>query len=148
MDPDPDPEDTKSTGSEVISNPSLLDEKKQIEKYISENKLKGSYTPSGLYVVIDDPGIGEFPKSTSTVNLEYTGYLLNGQKFDGTESGHPVEISLMRVIQGWVEGIPKFKPGGKGKLIIPSAIGYGSSGNGPIPPNSPIVFDIKMVSWK
>jgi FKBP-type peptidyl-prolyl cis-trans isomerase len=49
------------------------------------------------------------------------------------------------VIPGWTSGIPYFKEGGYGKLLIPSALGYGPSGSGSIPPNTVLVFDVKLI---
>ncbi|MBK8146392.1 MAG: FKBP-type peptidyl-prolyl cis-trans isomerase [Bacteroidetes bacterium] len=66
-------------------------------------------------------GTGGSPTVNSIVKVEYTGYLLNGEKFDGTDAGQPIEFGLNQVIQGWREGIPKYQKGGKGKLIIPSS---------------------------
>lgn len=123
-------------------------ERKQIEDYVSAHNLKGQFTSSGLYYTIDDAGSGGNPGSNSTVTVEYTGTLLNGSKFDGTTTGKPIEFGLGQVIQGWQEGIPKFQKGGKGKLIIPSALGYGKSNLPGIPRNSVLVFDVYLVNWK
>jgi FKBP-type peptidyl-prolyl cis-trans isomerase FkpA len=49
------------------------------------------------------------------------------------------------VIRGWQLGIPEFKTGGFGKLIIPSSLAYGPSGSGSIPPNAVLVFDVELI---
>lgn len=123
-------------------------EREKMDKYIADHNLKGEYTPSGLYVVIDSLGTGGHPNINSKVKVEYTGYLLNGSVFDGTKPGKPIEFYLNQVIDGWQEGIPKFQKGGKGKLIIPSQLGYGSYSQSGIPANSVLVFDIYLVDWK
>lgn len=123
-------------------------DRQKMDKYIADHNLKGEYTPSGLYVVIDTLGTGGHPGAKSTVKVEYTGYLLNGSKFDGTQAGKPIEFPLNQVIDGWQEGIPKFQKGGKGKLIIPSQLGYGSYSQPGIPANSVLVFDVHLVDWK
>ena len=123
-------------------------ERKTIEEYVSEKKLVGDFTPSGLFFTIDEPGTGGNPKTSNTVKVEYQGYLLDGSKFDGTDPGKPIEFGLNQVISGWQEGIPKYQKGGKGKLIIPSALAYGSQATGGIPRNSILVFDVYLVDWK
>lgn len=120
-----------------------------MQAYMTAHNLKGIKTESGLYVVIEDPGTGKQPKTGSMVKVLYTGTLLNGAKFDASadHGNQPYEFPIGgQVIAGWNEGIPYFKAGGKGKLIIPSKLGYGEQGNGErIPPNSPLAFDIQLV---
>lgn len=124
------------------------DQKKIIEEYVNKKGLKGEFTPSGLFVAIETEGSGEFPTASNTVKAEYTGYLLDGSVFDASTPGSPIEFGLNEVIPGWTEGLQKFKKGGKGKLIIPSSLGYGPNGAGPIPPNSILAFDITLVDFK
>lgn len=123
-------------------------DKQKIEKYVADNNLIGQFTSSGLFYTIEVEGIGANPGLNNTVTCEYTGYLLNGNQFDGTSAGKPISFPLSQVIKGWQEGIPKYKKGGKGKLIIPSELGYGSRGVGTIPPNSVLVFDVYLVDFK
>lgn len=124
-------------------------QKEQIEAYVKKNNIKGEFTQSGLFVAIEEQGTGnDFPKPTNTVRAEYSGYFMNGEVFDGSKPGQPIEFSLNGVIPGWTEGLQKLKKGGKAKLIIPSQLGYGERGGGPIPPNSILVFDVKLVDWK
>ncbi len=122
-------------------------DKQKIEEYVAANNLKGEFTSSGLYFTIDFPGVGSNPALNDTIKVEYNGYLLDGTPFDHTLTGTPVEFSLNQVIKGWQEGIPKYKKGGKGKLIIPSNLGYGSNKVGDIPKNSVLVFDIYLVDF-
>jgi FKBP-type peptidyl-prolyl cis-trans isomerase FkpA len=115
-----------------------------IKKYIEQNHLNATETGSGLFYVIDHQGTGAFPSSTSNVTVVYKGYLLNGTVFDQS-SALGINLNLSSVIDGWKEGIPYFKlGGGKGKLIIPSALGYGSQAQSSIPANSILVFDIEL----
>ena len=69
--------------------------------------------------------------------------------FDERRPYEPIEFALGQgqVIPGWDEGISLMSAGSKGKLIIPSIIGYGEQGAGPIPPYSPLVFDVELVSF-
>ena len=115
-----------------------------IQQYISDNNLNAIPTGSGLYYVIDEPGLGSPCISSSTVKVAYTGYYTYGGVFDQS-SAQGVVFSLQGVIEGWTEGIPYFKEGGSGKLLIPSALAYGSSGSGSVPPNSVLIFDIELL---
>lgn len=115
-----------------------------ITAYISDNKLNAKATGSGLYYVITSQGSGAQPNSTSSVTVNYKGYLTNGTVFDQSRSSG-VSFSLNNVIKGWQEGIPYFKKGGKGVLLIPSALAYGSQAKANIPANSVLIFDIELL---
>lgn len=121
----------------------LVDEE-IILKYISDNNLDAEKGEEGLYYVIDAPGTGDACVSTSTVKTNYKGYFTNGDVFD---EGTVDQFYLMNAIRGWQLGIPEYKEGGSGILLIPSAIGYGPSGSssGSIPPNAVIIFDIELI---
>ena len=124
-----------------------LSEDEQLQDYITANGLNAEKTSSGLYVVIDNPGADPFPTSTSEVTVHYNGYFLNGQVFDSSiDRGFPLTISLTGVISGWQEGIPYFGTGGEGMLLMPSSLAYGSNGSGSIPPSTPLIFDVQVLS--
>ena len=94
--------------------------------------------PSGLEVWDATEGTGDEVKPGGTVTVHYTGWLKSGQKFDSSvDRGQPLEFPIGRghVIRGWDEGVGSMKVGGKRKLIIPAALGYGDRGaGGVIPP--------------
>lgn len=115
-----------------------------ITKYISDNKLSAIATGSGLYYTIENQGSGLQPNPTSSVKVEYKGYFTDGNVFDQS-SASGVTFNLQQVIKGWTEGIPYFKKGGRGKLLIPSALGYGPNGTQNIPGNTVLIFDIKLL---
>ena len=96
-----------------------------------------------------EEGSGAEPASPeTTVRVHYTGYLTDGTKFDSSvDRGQPIDFPLNRVIPGWTEGVGSMKVGGKRKLVIPSALGYGPRGTpgGPIPPNATLVFDVELL---
>ncbi len=121
-----------------------------IKKFVTDNKLNAKSTESGIYYVVDKEGKGANPTLESNVKVHYSGTLLDGTKFDSSyDRGEPTEFPLRGVIRGWQEGIPLFKPGGKGKIIIPSGLAYGPQQVGPsIPPNSVLVFDIELLEVK
>ena len=120
-------------------------DKDLITKYVADNNLTGEFTSTGLWYKIDEQGGGVQAYSNAQVTVAYTGYLLNGEQFDKSED-NGITFGLNNVIQGWQQGIPKFKEGGHGKLIIPSALGYGTSKTGSIPANSVLIFDIKLIT--
>lgn len=115
-----------------------------ITKYISDNNLNATATGSGLYVVVTDPGTGASCNSSSDVTVDYKGYFINQTIFDESNSSG-ITFNLSGVIAGWTEGIPYFKEGGNGILLIPSALGYGDAANGGIPANSVLIFDINLI---
>lgn len=114
-----------------------------IKEYIADHSLNATATGTGLYVVVDQLGTGLSCNGFSDVKVKYTGYLLDGTQFDQSTAG--ITVNLQQVIKGWTEGIPHFKEGGKGKLLIPSALGYGSQSIGSIPANSVLIFDVELI---
>lgn len=118
---------------------------KSILKYIEENNLTASKTDSGLYYVINNEGTGTRPTSSSNVTVSYKGYFLNGTVFDQSGSDG-ASFGLNNVIAGWTEGIPYFKEGGDGILLVPYTLGYGEYGSGSIPGFTVLAFDVKLIS--
>jgi len=105
-------------------------------------------TPSGLIYVITHHGEGPQPKTGDTVRVHYTGVLTNGTKFDSSlDRGQPFafELGAGRVIKGWDEGIAKLHVGDQATLIVPSTLGYGPKGIGPIPPDATLIFIVELV---
>lgn len=115
-----------------------------ILEYISKNNLDAQATGSGLYYVIEEPGTGRQPSGTHYVTVAYKGYLSDGTVFDES-SAAGIKFKLTQVIEGWTEGIQLFKEGGKGKLLIPSKLGYGDQSSSGIPPNSVLIFDVHLI---
>lgn len=120
------------------------EDEKIITQYIADNKLDAKATGSGLYYVVSTQGTGAKPTINSNVTVKYKGVLTNGTVFDET-SNIGASFNLGGVIKGWQEGIPLFNKGGKGKLLIPSALGYGSQATGNIPANSVLIFDVELL---
>lgn len=117
-----------------------------IREYIGQNMLDAQSTSSGLYYIIEEPGGDEKPTLQNEIAIIYTGRLLNGSEFDSS-NGQVVQFPLANLIEGWQEGIPLFGKGGRGVLIVPSHLGYGSRPVGPIPANSVLEFDIQLVDF-
>jgi FKBP-type peptidyl-prolyl cis-trans isomerase FkpA len=117
-------------------------DKNIIKEYINTHNLTADSTSSGLYYVIQKPGTGQTPSLYSDIKIRYKGMLTSGEVFD--EATSAIQLNLSRVIAGWQQGIPKFKEGGEGILLIPSSLGYGSQSTGSIPANSVLIFEIKL----
>ncbi|WP_426484138.1 FKBP-type peptidyl-prolyl cis-trans isomerase [Flavobacterium sp. 2] len=117
---------------------------KEIIDYLAKNNLTAQKTASGLYYIITEPGTGKQPTATSSVTVAYKGYLTNKKTFD--ESVNGATFPLNRVIAGWTEGIPLFKEGGNGVLLIPAHLAYGSDSVSTIPAGSVLIFDVKLIS--
>lgn len=117
----------------------------EIKDYIAKNNLTAQRTDSGLYYIINKPGTGKQPNATSSVTVAYTGSYTSGKTFDQSGSAG-VTFPLNGVIKGWTEGIPFFKEGGEGVLLVPSHLGYGSSDYRGIPGGSVLIFDVKLIT--
>lgn len=109
-------------------------------------------TKSGLQYVVLDEGQGKQPTKGQTIVAEYSGWLTDGTKFDSSKD-HPGEFSFPvgqgRVIPGWDEALLDMKVGERRKLILPPGLAYGDRGAGDvIPPNSTLIFEVKLVKIK
>lgn len=97
-------------------------------------------------------GTGAEAKAGDTLSMHYTGWLEDGTKFDSSlDRNQPIEFVLGHgdVIAGWDKGILGMKVGGKRRLTIPPALGYGTSGAGStIPPNATLIFEVELVAIK
>ena len=123
----------------------IAQNEKEISAYVAKNNLTVQRSASGLYYVVSDEGTGEHPITTSNVTVAYKGYFTNGNVFDQSKP-EGISFGLNQVIKGWTEGIPHFKEGGSGILLIPAHLGYGSNGSGPIPGGSVLIFEVKLIS--
>ena len=119
-------------------------DREKILEYIRENDLDAREHESGIFYVVIREGSGGYPTENSWVNIHYVGYFLDGKVFDerynytGYISGN---------ILGWRIGIPLFQKGGKGMLLIPSGLAYGTYGTFGVPPNSILIFDVELVDF-
>ena len=105
-------------------------------------------TPSGLVYRSLQDGQGANPAATDVVKVHYRGTLPDGREFDSSyKPGQPASFPLDRVIKCWTEGVQRMKVGGKAKLTCPSSIAYGErgAGNGLIPPNATLFFEVELI---
>lgn len=101
-----------------------------------------------LQVIDTVVGSGGEVTEGATITAHYTGALCkDGTIFQSShDTGEPVTFGLNQVIKGWTRGVPGMKVGGVRRLIIPSALAYGSKrAASNIPPNSDLVFDIELI---
>ncbi|HEX2295272.1 MAG TPA: FKBP-type peptidyl-prolyl cis-trans isomerase [Actinomycetota bacterium] len=103
---------------------------------------------SGLEYEELECGDGDEVARGDLITVHYTGTLEDGTEFDSSRGGDPVSFALESgsLIEGWVEGIPGMKEGGRRRLTIPPELGYGEAGYPPdIPPDSTLIFDVEVV---
>jgi FK506-binding nuclear protein len=108
-------------------------------------KQEGAITT--MQIIDITTGTGKEAKLGDTIKVKYKGALASsGEVFDSNSDGVEFPLKAGGLIDGWIEGVPGMREGGKRKLIIPSAKGYGPKGTTGIPPDSDLVFEIELVS--
>ena len=129
----------------------LLIHGRRLQKLKEQRAYHGTSVNPAVLMEIEDIEVGEGaePEVGQTVIVHYTGRLVDGTKFDSSvDRGTPFSFRLGtgQVIRGWDEGVKGMKVGGKRKLTIPPALGYGPRGaGGVIPPNATLVFEVELL---
>ena len=126
--------------------------KKEAEAKMEELAAGFEKTESGLRYKMIQKGSGKQAESGKTVSVHYEGSLETGKVFDSSyPRKKPIEFRLGQgqVIEGWDEGIALLQVGDKARFVIPSYLGYGTSGaGGVIPPNATLIFDVELMDVK
>ncbi|MGF1774567.1 FKBP-type peptidyl-prolyl cis-trans isomerase [Vibrio maritimus] len=121
----------------------------QGQAFLLENAKKEGVisTESGLqYEILHKGDNTETPTAKSKVKVHYHGTLIDGTVFDSSvDRGTPISFGLNQVIKGWQEGLQYMSEGDKFRLYIPSTLGYGKGGSGPIPPAAVLIFDVELI---
>lgn len=136
-------DEAKATNQEKIA--------KAVAEIESETGKKMITTSSGLRYVTLIEGTGDVsPQPTDKVEVHYTGWLLDGTKFDSSvDRGKPSSFRLNGVIKGWTEGLGLMKVGQKCKFLIPSDLAYGPRRrSAKIGPNEVLIFDVELLAIK
>jgi FKBP-type peptidyl-prolyl cis-trans isomerase FkpA len=133
----------------------------QIERYLADKKINATKVDDQVYVEVAQQGNGPKADSGKYVGIKYTGTLLeSGKSFDSNTDStkqtfkHGMEPfyfvpKVNGAIMGMLSGITAFNQGGKGRIFIPSILGYGPQGNLPaIGPNEKLIFDVEVVDVK
>ncbi len=124
----------------------LLSEEDRINKYIKKKGLTVTEkTSSGLRLIrTSAQTTNDTLKTGDNVSVKYTGMFLNETSFDSGTFG--LVIGSSSAIAGFSEGISKLRKGEKARIVFPSSIGYGTAGNSTIPPYTPLLFDIEILT--
>ena len=114
--------------------------------WIGAGSMRGETTPSGVVIRTIQPGKGEMIKATDGALVDYEGRLMDGTVFDSSKGRGPAGMIPGQVIPGFGEALQKMQDGGSYKIRIPAALAYGAAGagEGKIPPNSDIEFDVTI----
>src|SRR5205085_6127604 len=123
----------------------------EAEKFLAANKTKEGVktTESGLQYKVMKDGSGAQPKSSDSVTVNYRGTLTDGTEFDSSyKRGQPATFPVSGVIKGWTEALQLMKVGSKYQLFIPPDLGYGQTGQGAIPPNAVLIFEVELLDVK
>jgi FKBP-type peptidyl-prolyl cis-trans isomerase FkpA len=134
-----------------------------IAEHLQKNALEALSTPSGIRYIIKKEGVGEPARSGQIAYVQYAGYTVDGKLFDtslssvakannlnngASDQPYPVVVNTRGVIAGWDEILQLMNKGMKVRVYIPSELGYGPSGNPPIPPNAVLIFDMEVTNIK
>jgi len=118
-------------------------------EFLAENGQRSGVTTtaSGLqYEVIESGPAGPSPTTADSVLAHYQGTFIDGSVFDSSiERGEPAQFGVSQVIAGWTEALQLMKVGDKWRLFIPSDLGYGDMGQGPIGPHAALIFDVELL---
>jgi FKBP-type peptidyl-prolyl cis-trans isomerase len=125
-------------------------EVKLMENFAKKNFPNATKTQYGMYRVVLKEGSGATIEAGKTVKVDYTGKLMNGNIFDSSAGKQPIEFPVGQgaVIPGWEQALMMMKKGEKCIFFIPSNLAYGEQGSGPIPPFSPLIFEMEVIDVK
>jgi len=129
-------------------------ERELIQQFLADSNFTADSTDTGLYYIEQVEGAGDFIEGSDRVDVWYTGYFLDGRKFDSNIGGNVYQVVLgqTQLIEGWEEGLRLMRKGSKGILIVPYYLAFGrlgvidSNGWTWIPPYMTLVFEIEVVN--
>ena len=116
-----------------------------IKAFIAKKNWTAKSASEGVYYVTDVEGTGATPLLTDYVNIKFKGYLLNETLVSDSRDS-AIEFKVNELIRGLQIGLQKFKVGGKGKILIPSALAFGEQSSATVPAHSILYFEIELTS--
>ena len=116
-----------------------------IEAKAQEEGVKA--LPRGIYykVLAEGQNDGRHPSPRSIVAAHYTGWTINGKKFDSSRGGTPLAIRLCDLIEGWIVAMQQMCVGDRWEVYIPAEMGYGKFSQPGIPAGSTLIFEIELL---
>lgn len=123
-------------------------DKVQLEKYLAEQNIRVQPARPGVYFIVFKPGTGEIPVVGDSIEIRYTGRFLSGEVFDGSSKiGGTLKFRLEKgkYLQAWEEALCSMREGAMTRLVLSSDQAYGEQGLGPVPPNTPVIFDMELI---
>lgn len=123
----------------------------QTNKQWLEDKAKeeGVKTlPKGIYYkeICEGKNDGKHPTPRSIITAHYSGWTINGKKFDSSRGGAPLAVRLCDLIEGWIIALQQMCVGDKWEIYIPSEKGYGKFSQPGIPGGSTLIFEIELIA--
>lgn len=103
--------------------------------------------PKGIYykVISEGNNDGKHPSPRSTITAHYTGWTINGKKFDSSRGGRPIEFRLNELIEGWIIAMQQMCIGDKWEVYLPAEMAYGDFSQPGIPGGSTLIFEIELL---
>ena len=116
-----------------------------IEAKAQEEGVKA--LPRGIYykVLAEGQNDGRHPSPRSIVTAHYTGWTIDGKKFDSSRGGAPLAIRLCDLIEGWIVAMQQMCVGDRWEVYIPAEMGYGKFSQPGIPAGSTLIFEIELL---
>lgn len=120
--------------------------KKWLEDKAKEEGVKA--LPKGIYykVISEGNNDGKHPTPRSIITAHYSGWTINGKKFDSSRGGAPLAVRLCDLIEGWIIALQQMCVGDKWEIYIPSEMGYGKFSQPGIPGGSTLIFEIELIA--
>ncbi len=133
---------------ELKQNPKVVNQ--QWKQFMDENaKRRGvKVLPSGLQYEILEQGHGKRPRLTDYVEVKYKGYLIDGTVFDNNYLRSPAVFRVANAIEGWQQALLRMREGAKWRIYLPPYLAFGDKQVGKIPPNSVVIYEIKLLKIK
>ena len=117
-----------------------------LETKAKEEGVKALFKGVYYKVISEGKNDSKHPTPYSIVTAHYTGWTINGKKFDSNRSGTPIAFRLNELIEGWIIAMQQMCIGDKWEIYIPAELGYGKFSQPGIPGGSTLIFEIELLS--